>query len=165
MYDATSRLRGHNIVEYDCKDLMKFFGITDDPLEAGYILPNGKFLDFSGRHLTGKPLPVIDQLRHDRITGYNMNGYCLTNDYPDLIKSDNWTYDIINKFKLVRCRYECCVIYIMSNQNITNDQKYTIKTTCVDRPVVFDIIRDFEIVNTFEFLCFNEDSLRKVYTC
>jgi hypothetical protein len=29
----------------------KYFGITDDPREAGYILPDGRMLDFSGRHL------------------------------------------------------------------------------------------------------------------
>ena len=26
------------------------FGTTKDPLEAGYVLPGGEMLDFSGRH-------------------------------------------------------------------------------------------------------------------
>ncbi len=31
------------------------FGLTDDPREAGYILPDGRMLDFSGKNQGGQP--------------------------------------------------------------------------------------------------------------
>ena len=50
-----------------------FFGTTDDPNEAGYILPDGRMLDFSGRHSAPgykdkKPLPgKPDYLAGERV--------------------------------------------------------------------------------------------------
>jgi len=31
-------------------EAIEYFGVTDNPHEAGYLLPDGRFLDFSGRH-------------------------------------------------------------------------------------------------------------------
>lgn len=39
--------RYHSKTEFD--EAMKYFGTTDDPQEAGWILPSGKMLDFSGK--------------------------------------------------------------------------------------------------------------------
>lgn len=152
-------------MDYDQKDLMKFFGITNNPKKAGYILSNGKFLDFSGNHLSGHEMSY--RLRHDSITGTNTNGYCLVDDYPDIMESDCLSTDFVNKFKVVRCRFdlgeEDPITYIMSLKNITSDQKNTILKYCSDIPVIFDIIDGFDVIESFEFNCFDEDCLRKVY--
>lgn len=66
-------------------DAMKhFYGITFDPREAGYITPDGEYLDFSNRHLTGKSSGKR-LAPHYKCPGTNIfNGYCLLEDHPEL---------------------------------------------------------------------------------
>lgn len=73
-------------------DCIRFFGLTENPNEAGYILPSGKLLDFSGRHLKiGIPDERIrDNYRaliHSNFIGINKAGYKLTKDYPEIMIS------------------------------------------------------------------------------
>ena len=69
-------------------DLLKavecFYGLTLNPKEAGFITPNGSYLDFSGRHLAGigtgrRVVP------HKQYEGKNCRtGYSLEQDHPEL---------------------------------------------------------------------------------
>lgn len=64
--------------------LKHFYGITLDPREAGYITPEGEYLDFSNRHLTGKSSGKR-LAPHYKCPGVNFfNGYCLLEDHPEL---------------------------------------------------------------------------------
>ena len=64
--------------------LKHFYGITFDPREAGYITPDGEYLDFSGRHLSGKSSGCRSE-PHYKCPGVNFfNGYCLTENHPEL---------------------------------------------------------------------------------
>ena len=61
-----------------------FYGITFDPKEAGFITPDGEYLDFSNRHLTGKSCGYRSA-PHYKCHGVNFfNGYSLVNDHPEL---------------------------------------------------------------------------------
>jgi len=60
------------------------FGVTDNPREAGYILPDGRLLDFSGRHyavgykdkkpIEGKPDYLANQRNVDHREVYDVVG-------------------------------------------------------------------------------------------
>lgn len=66
------------------KALKHFYGITLDPREAGYITPEGEYLDFSNRHLTGKS-SGRRLAPHYKCSGVNIfNRYSLIEDHPEL---------------------------------------------------------------------------------
>lgn len=47
---------GRIIKKGDLKKIAaEYFGLTQDPMEAGYIMPSGKMLDFSGKKFGGSP--------------------------------------------------------------------------------------------------------------
>lgn len=56
--------------------LIEFFGFTDDPKECGYILEDGRMLDFSGRH-KGKHPSSGKWIEHFDLFGCNNNGFSL----------------------------------------------------------------------------------------
>lgn len=65
------------------KDARRFFGITFDPNEAGYIMRDGSFLDLSRRHILGSSAGRRGVL-HYNFSGTNTKGYCILDDYPQL---------------------------------------------------------------------------------
>lgn len=66
------------------KAVIYFYGTTFDPREAGYILPSGSYLDFSGRHLTGNSNHTRS-IPHNCYEGTNIfSGYSLAEDHLEL---------------------------------------------------------------------------------
>lgn len=53
------------LTENVIKRAKKKFGVTNSYLKAGYILPNGEMLDFSGRHLTKDPEAIKYMTRRE----------------------------------------------------------------------------------------------------
>ena len=79
----------------------KFFGVTSNPYEGGYITKSGELLDFSGRHLkigfrnhnifnisNNKNINIIS-IEHGIFYGINHDGYCLTKEFPQLMREKN----------------------------------------------------------------------------
>ena len=66
-------------------DAKKFFGTTQRPLEAGYILPDGTMLDFTGRHETSEDnwRYMKDQrsVDHRMLLGENLAGFSLESHF------------------------------------------------------------------------------------
>ena len=90
-------------------DLLKavkyFYGITDSPLKAGFITPDGFMLDFSGRmlrghdegyHMLGKQLLHSDYKGKNRFTGYS-----LEEDHPE----------IENELRLSKLKFDSYLMY------------------------------------------------------
>lgn len=65
-------------------DAIRFFGTTLNPKAAGYITPDGLYLDFSGTHLTGKSAGLIT-IHHYDFRGTNTHGYTFTDDHPEFL--------------------------------------------------------------------------------
>ena len=75
---------------------IKFFGITTNPYEGGYMVKSGEILDFSGRHLkvgfrnhTILNDKNIISIEHGIFYGINHSGYCLTKEFPNLMLEKN----------------------------------------------------------------------------
>ena len=64
-------------------DAIRFFGITFNPNEAGYIMRDGSFLDLSRQHILGSPDSRRGVLHYD-FSGTNTKGYRILDDYPQL---------------------------------------------------------------------------------
>ncbi len=77
----------------------KYFGVTDNPMESGYVMPDGRMLDFSGRHMDdnyemnkGRYVPLDGndaiagqrELEHTDIE--QLYGGGLLNVQPDFVK-------------------------------------------------------------------------------
>ena len=60
--------------------LIRFYGITTSYKECGYILPDGRMLDFSGRHILGK-CSGGKWVEHHDFTGTNIYGFSLEDLY------------------------------------------------------------------------------------
>ena len=90
------------------KLLIQFFGITDNIHEAGYILRDGRFLDFSGRHFINDPFErkyvLTKAIEHHDLFGVNYNGFSLEELWPNLY--DQGTLPVVSMMALagvVRC--------------------------------------------------------------
>ncbi len=51
--DEPESLYAERRADVDWEKLVTYFGVTDDYREAGFVLPDGRMLDFSGRHWGG----------------------------------------------------------------------------------------------------------------
>lgn len=79
-----------------------FYGITFNPLEAGFITPKGEYLDFSGRHLNGVS-PKSRDIPHKCYLGTNyFNGYSLEKDHPELNDALEFDRYLMNQTGCVR---------------------------------------------------------------
>lgn len=88
-------------------DVIKFFGLTTNPKECGFICPNGEMLDFSGRHLAvgfldKKFKPNRKNLIHGNIFGVNYNGFSLMEKYPQLATEGIVNYSLMKYTSVVR---------------------------------------------------------------
>lgn len=70
------------------KLLVKFFGVTDNIKEAGYMLRDGRLLDFSGRHFISDPIQrkctATKMIEHHDLFGVNYQGFSIEELWPDL---------------------------------------------------------------------------------
>lgn len=70
------------------KLLVKFFGVTDNIKEAGYMLRDGRLLDFSGRHFISDPIQrkctATKIIEHHDLFGVNYQGFSIEELWPDL---------------------------------------------------------------------------------
>lgn len=70
------------------KLLVKFFGVTDNIKEAGYMLRDGRLLDFSGRHFISDPIQrkctATKVIEHHDLFGVNYQGFSIEELWPDL---------------------------------------------------------------------------------
>ena len=94
---------------------IKFFGITTNPYEGGYITKDGRILDFSGKHLkigflNHIILNDLITIKHSTFYGINHNGYCLTKEFPQLMSEK----DCIASFMFYTgcIRYKCSPWYV-----------------------------------------------------
>ena len=148
-------------------DLIKFYGVTNDINECGYILQDGSCLDFSARHLKYGLIKWEYQqgrkgLTHDAILGINNNGYCLTNDYRALLwDSLSFTQAIMNHCKAVRVGvgYEDIEPFIQVVSPLTEQQIQVIAEQLDQQKVIADCITsenlpvfDTELVVSIESL-------------
>lgn len=88
-------------------DVIKFFGLTTNPKECGFICPNGEMLDFSGRHLAVGFLdkvfkPNRKNLVHGNIFGVNHDGFSLMEKYPQLATEGIVNYSLMKYISAVR---------------------------------------------------------------
>ena len=88
-------------------DVKKFFGLTTNPKECGFICPNGEMLDFSGRHLAVGFLdkefkPNRKNLVHGNIFGVNHNGFSLMEKYPQLATEGIVNYSLMKYTSALR---------------------------------------------------------------
>ena len=88
-------------------DAIKFFGLTSDPRECGFICPNGEMLDFSGRHLTIGFMdlefkPNRKNIIHGNIFGVNHDGFSLMEKYPQLATEGIVNYAFMKHTSVVR---------------------------------------------------------------
>ena len=73
---------------------IKFFGITESPYEGGYMTKDGELLDFTGRHLKIGFRNKFSHsnsiaIEHGIFYGINHDGYCLTKEFPNLMREKN----------------------------------------------------------------------------
>lgn len=70
------------------KLLVRFFGITDNIKEAGYMLRDGRLLDFSGRHFISDPIQrkctATKVIEHHDLFGVNYQGFSIEELWPHL---------------------------------------------------------------------------------
>lgn len=65
-------------------DAKRVFGLTGNPKEAGYILPDGDMLDFSGRHEMGISYQQTPDLRWQPVKGQDYQAGGRYTDHRDL---------------------------------------------------------------------------------
>ena len=88
-------------------DAIKFFGLTNDPKECGFICPSGEMLDFSGRHLAVGFMdlefkPNRKNLIHGNIFGVNHEGFSLMEKYPQLATEGIVNYSFMKHTSTMR---------------------------------------------------------------
>ena len=70
------------------KLLVRFFGVTDNIKEAGYMLGDGRLLDFSGRHFISDPIQrkctATKVIEHHDLFGVNYQGFSIEELWPGL---------------------------------------------------------------------------------
>lgn len=70
------------------KLLVRFFGVTDNLKEAGYMLRDGRLLDFSGRHFISDPIQrkctATKVIEHHDLFGVNYQGFSIEELWPHL---------------------------------------------------------------------------------
>lgn len=118
----------------------KVFGVTEDPCEGGYLLENGKFLDFSGK-IDGMPSGVRSYDHRDI-------GRCINSESCDTVQS-------FHKFRLMGihgntirfhtsgCKSDTPVVNVIlyNDQNPTDKQWEVIKkSTKENGGIVYDIL-------------------------
>ena len=73
--------------------LVRFFGITENINEAGYILRDGRLLDLSGRHFISDPLDrrhtFTKIIQHHDLFGVNYQGFSIEELWPGLYSQGN----------------------------------------------------------------------------
>ena len=138
-------------------DLKRFYGTTDDINEAGYILPDGSCLDFSGRHLKYGLIKWAyvkgrKGITHDTVLGINNNGYCLTSDYKDLLWSSfSFSHAIIIYARAIRLGIGLPDVepFINVCAKMTDAQMATLLEKCSGQKLVVDCV-DLEVMPMFD---------------
>ena len=109
------------------------FGLTNDIREAGYILPNGNMLDFSGRHEMAPNADTSD-LRGRRSTDHR-NIDSITFDSEDnLTGIETDMYDFINRGAI---RIDAAVGSIHLNQKPTQEQCAVLRKIIVKNDSIY----------------------------
>lgn len=91
--------------------LIRFFGITNNPKECGYILPDGRMLDFSGRHILGK-CSGGKWVEHHDFTGTNLQDFSLEDlyeMYPVLVEKYHVPH-VMDCCHLIKFQYDARIV-------------------------------------------------------
>ena len=138
-------------------DLKRFYGLTDDINECGYILPDGSCLDFSGRHLK-YGLVKWDYVKgtkgitHDTVLGINNDGYCLTEHYKDLLWSSfSFSYAIMIYARAIRVGIGLADVepFINVTCRLTQAQIDTLVEKCKGQKLIVDCL-DLQVMPMFD---------------
>lgn len=76
------------------KRCVKHFGTTEDPFEAGYLLPDGRFLDLSGKNEGGRP--------SQRARDHREVAFCFPDGYPRNDRNDSRMLQFIEETNSIR---------------------------------------------------------------
>lgn len=94
----------------------KFFGTTLRPLEAGYILPDGTMLDFTGRHETSKDnwSHMRDQrsVDHRMLLGENLAGFSMKDLFESSYSSEAM-HEFMARTGAMRVDFRAAVVSVM----------------------------------------------------
>ena len=121
------------------ENCIKEFGITEDPCEGGYLLENGKFLDFSGKR---------EGLQHRvRALDHRDISRCIDSESCNVVQS-------FNKFRLIgmhgntiRFHSSGCLsdnpvvnVILYKDQEPTEEQWHVIRNSAKKGGIIYDIL-------------------------
>jgi hypothetical protein len=148
-------------------DAKKYFGTTKRPLEAGYILPDGTMLDFTGRHETSKDnwASMTDErsVDHRMLTGENMSGFSL-DSYFQSTNNNDIMHEFMAKTGAMRVDFGSSVFQVMRpatkaqlnvlEKNVNKDFAVTSYIDAVSGRIIdeseFEDFSESDITNFFE---------------
>jgi hypothetical protein len=140
MINVENCLKSKNPKDKLIKRCSKEFGITEDPCEGGFLLENGKFLDFSGK-IDGGPSGV-------RSYDHREIGRCINSESCNIVQSFHKFRLIGKQGNAVRFHTSGCRSYApIVNIILYDDQKPTDKQWEVIRKsakengeIVYDVL-------------------------
>lgn len=154
-YVSESSIDTYSIENTDsfANDLVHFYGTTTCIEEAGYILPDGRCLDFSGRHLRNGFLKWDyaeghKGMTHDSILGINQDGYCLTDHYRNLFWSSlSFTNAIMKYSKAIRVSIgsEDVEPFIQTYWPLTKEQINSLISKYSNKDLIIDCTTENEL--------------------
>ena len=121
LYQDDQRYKGAPLSEWTADTALidaakKYFGTTIRPLEAGYVLPDGTMLDFTGRHETSKDnWPYMRDQRsvdHRMLAGENMSGFSMA-DMFESNDGNEMMHEFMARTGAMRVDFSAAVTSIM----------------------------------------------------
>lgn len=122
----------------------KFFGVTTDPMETGYILPSGEMLDLSGRHQNVNATPGRRTVDHTRLFGSYKQG---KDNNPMGLTQDGWAAVIEFQQKSGAVRVDAQFGYASVVGMPTDAQLRQVAKTLNDATREIDVMLSVEVMD------------------